>query len=212
MYAVDGVVLINQASVNAAGGFPYVISQPGSYKLAGNLVAKDTTTNLIVVKADNVTIDLNGFAITGTNTCLSGCSLLTGQVGISIDFYQKDLTIVNGTVAGMGGSGISLNGDGIRIDSVISHDNGSTGIFVRSGQISHVRVFNNGGYGIQGFAGGGILQNSYSARNALSGFDAIVTWSYFQNNFQLNGLNVTGGPTNMGQNLCGTSACPGAVF
>ena len=28
--AVDGVVLINQSTVTAAGGFPYVISQPGS--------------------------------------------------------------------------------------------------------------------------------------------------------------------------------------
>ena len=119
---------------------------------------------------------------------------------------------MNGTITGMGGSGISVNGDGIRIDSVTVHDNGSTGIYARSGQINHCRVFNNGGYGVQGYAGGGILQNSYIARNVLSGFDAIVTWSYFQNNFQLNTINVTGGPTNMGQNLCGTSVCPGGVF
>ena len=37
-FAVDGVTLINQSTVMAAGGFPYVISQPGSYKLAGNLM------------------------------------------------------------------------------------------------------------------------------------------------------------------------------
>ena len=37
VYAVDGQVLINQSTVIAAGGFPYVISQPGSYKLSGNL-------------------------------------------------------------------------------------------------------------------------------------------------------------------------------
>jgi hypothetical protein len=29
-FAVDGVVLINQSTVMAAGGFPYVISQSGS--------------------------------------------------------------------------------------------------------------------------------------------------------------------------------------
>jgi hypothetical protein len=36
-FAVDGVVLINQSTVMAAGGFPYKITQPGSYKLSGNL-------------------------------------------------------------------------------------------------------------------------------------------------------------------------------
>jgi hypothetical protein len=30
LFAVDGVVLINQSTVLAAGGFPYAISQPGS--------------------------------------------------------------------------------------------------------------------------------------------------------------------------------------
>ena len=33
-FGVDGVVLINQSTVMTSGGFPYVISQPGSYKLS----------------------------------------------------------------------------------------------------------------------------------------------------------------------------------
>jgi hypothetical protein len=36
-YAVDGATLINQSTVMASGGFPYIMSQPGSYKLSGNL-------------------------------------------------------------------------------------------------------------------------------------------------------------------------------
>jgi hypothetical protein len=36
-FGVDGVTLINQSTVIAAGGFPYTISRPGSYKLSGNL-------------------------------------------------------------------------------------------------------------------------------------------------------------------------------
>ena len=43
-FAVDGQVLINQSTVMAAGGFPYRITQPGSYKLAGNL-SMTTTVN-----------------------------------------------------------------------------------------------------------------------------------------------------------------------
>ena len=41
--AADGVIEINQASVKAAGGFPFVISQPGSYRLTGNLDVTDAT-------------------------------------------------------------------------------------------------------------------------------------------------------------------------
>ena len=41
-FAVDGQVLINQSTVIAAGGFPYRITQPGSYKLTGNLTMTTT--------------------------------------------------------------------------------------------------------------------------------------------------------------------------
>ncbi len=34
--AADGVIEINRASVEAGGGFPYVISEPVSYNLTGN--------------------------------------------------------------------------------------------------------------------------------------------------------------------------------
>src|SRR5580693_4484830 len=63
--AVDGVVLINQSTVMAAGGFPYTISQPGSYRLSGNL-ALTTVSAAIVITASNVTLDLNGFSISDT--------------------------------------------------------------------------------------------------------------------------------------------------
>ena len=37
LWAADGVIEINQVTVEANGGFPYVISEPGSYILTGNL-------------------------------------------------------------------------------------------------------------------------------------------------------------------------------
>src|SRR5579864_7254764 len=61
-FAVDGVVLINQSSVMAAGGFPYRITQTGSYKLSGNLVAP-VDQQAILITANNVTLDLNGFNV-----------------------------------------------------------------------------------------------------------------------------------------------------
>jgi hypothetical protein len=64
-FAVDGQILINQASVMAQGGFPFKIDESGSYKLSGNLVVP-SGSNGIAISVPNVTIDLNGFSITTT--------------------------------------------------------------------------------------------------------------------------------------------------
>ena len=46
-FAVDGQVLINMSTVTAAGGFPYKITQAGSYKLSGNLTVPNGDTTEI---------------------------------------------------------------------------------------------------------------------------------------------------------------------
>ena len=63
-FAVDGITLINQSTVMAAGGFPFSILQPGSYKLSGSLQVPAETTG-IQIFASGVTLDLNGFSLTG---------------------------------------------------------------------------------------------------------------------------------------------------
>lgn len=71
-FAVDGVVLIDQARALAgnvtpgdAPGLPVTISVPGSYRLSGNLNVPLESTG-IEITADNVTLDLNGFLIAGS--------------------------------------------------------------------------------------------------------------------------------------------------
>jgi hypothetical protein len=56
-FAVDGVVLINQATVASAGGLPFQITQPGSYRLSGDLTVPDGNTTAIKITADHVTVD-----------------------------------------------------------------------------------------------------------------------------------------------------------
>src|SRR5882724_6466568 len=75
-YAVDGVVLINQAAALAGNvtpgdmpGFPVTISAPGSYRLSGNLTVPNANTTAIELTADNVSIDLNGFSNIGPVVC-----------------------------------------------------------------------------------------------------------------------------------------------
>ena len=68
-FAVDGVTLIDQARALAgnvtpgdAPGFPVTLSLPGSYRLSGNLIVL-TPTDGILITADRVTLDLNGFSV-----------------------------------------------------------------------------------------------------------------------------------------------------
>ena len=97
-FAVDGVVLITQSSVLAAGGFPFVISQPGSYKLGGNLSAP-ARSNGIIIAASNVTLDLNGFTLSGVPQ--TSCGLCPDVFdGISATAGLKAVTIRNGVVSG----------------------------------------------------------------------------------------------------------------
>jgi hypothetical protein len=69
--AVDGIIEINQAKVLANGGsFPYTIAAANagqSYRLTGPLKVPASTDG-IDVNAPNVTIDLNGFTISGPGT------------------------------------------------------------------------------------------------------------------------------------------------
>jgi hypothetical protein len=70
---------------------PFNITQPGSYYLVTNLVV--TAGDAIQINASGVTLDLNGFTISTTDS---------GTTGIGIHFFngQKDITITNGHIRG----------------------------------------------------------------------------------------------------------------
>jgi hypothetical protein len=138
-FAVDGQVLINQSTLNAAGG-TYTITQAGSYKLSGNLLVRDENTTAIVVTADNVTINLNGFSILGPTVCVGNpvaCSPVGTGNGVDGGTHNS-ITVVNGNVRGMGHSGIFLGG------------NSSYGIFLGGygGYVERVHADSNGYNGI----------------------------------------------------------------
>jgi len=104
-FAVDGVVLINQSTVMAAGNFPYPISVAGSYKLSGNLVVPGNSVNGIQITASNVTLDLNGFSITES-------SLNPGNGGFAMVLTigaVTGVTLRNGTISAISARQINTN-------------------------------------------------------------------------------------------------------
>jgi parallel beta-helix repeat protein len=80
---------------------PFVIHEPGSYVVMGNLTG-DAASPGIIIEASDVTIDLNGFTLTG------GPASTEGITTPSIITPLQNIVIRNGTLRGWGGSGISL--------------------------------------------------------------------------------------------------------
>jgi hypothetical protein len=150
-FAVDGVVLINQSTVLAAGGFPYRITQPGSYKLSGNLVVPAGVDGIGIL-TDGVTIDLNGFRISGAVTCFiyAGgvvCDPFQPSSPAGISGTTNDVTIRNGSIVGFA-FGIELLGTNNLVEEIHATGNFDTGIQVSKALVRRNTVGQNGNTGI----------------------------------------------------------------
>lgn len=78
------------------------ITQPGSYYLTGDVSVSGNQPG-ILISASNVTIDLNGFTISGSG----GSNLL--QQGITTSGSVVRVKVRNGTIVGLGADGILLD-------------------------------------------------------------------------------------------------------
>ena len=178
--AVDGTVLINQSTITngltgcpTGGHFPIIICQSGSYRLSGNITVPDANTDAIHINADNVSLDLNGFAILGPATCQAGtfpvrCSATGFGFGIVSD--NNNIGVSNGAVNGMGGAGIGLFGIGVRIDGLRVANNADVfeaAISANFADITNCTVTTNAGDGI--FLGAGTVSLNFIGFNGGNG-------------------------------------------
>jgi len=108
--ATDGVLEINGTCASAGcfsgdpPGYPVVITQSGSYRLTGNLAVVIPSLSILDIRADHVTIDLNGFALLGPQVCDVGSCGSSGS-GYGIVSYNifptpENTTVLNGTISG----------------------------------------------------------------------------------------------------------------
>ena len=116
----------------------YTISQPGSYYLMGD---RYCSADGIQVDADNVTIDLMGYSLIGTDSG-SGNGINIGG--------QKNVEIRNGTILDFGQNGI-YSGD---ITSSKNH------------RVLNVRAISNKGNGIFLLGEGNLIKDCTAAENA----------------------------------------------
>lgn len=135
---VEARTIVNAANTPGDGTNTFIISQPGSYYLTGNITGV-AGKHGISVQADDVTLDLNGFAL------ISGGS---GTVrGVNVPAARINFCVRNGSVRGWSDGGV--RGD------------------AATGTAEKLRVANNaGGYGLA-MGNGSSIRDCEASGNAI---------------------------------------------
>jgi parallel beta-helix repeat protein len=175
--------VLNQTNAPGDSDSIFRITQPGSYYLEANLTGV-AGKHGIEIAASGVTIDLNGFDLSGVPSMGNFDGIRTSAIGF------ESLTIRNGAIREWGGDGIDLVSSlsfNVRIDGVVASHNTGSGIQTGSGgTVTHSSAYFNSGNGIT--AGGSVVIADCSAsRNGAigisggSGTTVARCSSYFNN-------------------------------
>jgi hypothetical protein len=151
---------------------PHTITEPGSYVLTSDIrdciPCDDLPTNGIIIAANDVTLDMNGFALVGApGNSLSGIVVQNGLTNV---------VITNGVVRDWDGQGIDASGArNARLDNVRVSDNEGSGILLGfSGIVSFATASGNGGQGIA-VAPGSLISHCTATGNLQDGLVATPT-------------------------------------
>ncbi|MEM1321846.1 MAG: right-handed parallel beta-helix repeat-containing protein [Bacteroidota bacterium] len=138
------------------------IDEPGHYFLRDTLWVNRAYRDGITIRSDNVTLDLNGFAI------MAGP--LATRDGIEIDANNNNITIKNGVIAGFGKDGINaFSADMSTFQNLHLRDNGGEGLRVDfSCLIVDCTATGNGSFGFL-TDDCSIIRNCTASNNALDG-------------------------------------------
>ncbi len=215
-HADNGVFVINDVCdgfgcfPGDTNGLPITITQPGSYRLTSNLESSSTTTNVIEINSDNVTLDLNGFSIIGPRTCTGdNASLVCSNAGMTAHAItasgRKNITVKNGITRGFD-TGVNLQSTASRgnvVQNVQSSQN-EFGIVVLNGMVSDCVANRNLDTGISnGLFSNTFVKDSFAIGNRTRSIIAITCSNvYLANNGSDNCGVYTNGST------CGGSLCP----
>jgi len=161
---------------------PFTISNSGSYYLTTNLTSA-AAANGIIVQANNVTIDLHGFALSGVAGSLNG---------LTVSSVQSGLSVFGGVVTGWGGAGVSaVNASGSQFEHLILSHNASHGLIAGTNTtVRHCLATANGGDGLE-LTSGGLAEDNNCQNNSLCGLHVLGNASRVEANHL--GANGTSG-------------------
>lgn len=188
---------------------PVVITTSGSYYLTTNLNA--VSGNGITISANNVSLDLNGFALTASGAG-NGIILPTTQANVTVrngsvsgwayGVFANNVIVEHLTVSSCSSAGIRCTGSA-QMRNCICAGNSGTGIYVDAdGLITDCIASGNGSYGI--LAIHSIVRNCRVANNGLSGINistGAVSGCLVENNSG-NGIYINLPGTEVIGNVC----------
>ena len=136
--------------------FPISISSSGSYKLIENITCSTQDTSAITISADDVTLDLNGFTITG-----AGKAVGSSGDGIEATSTVRNITIKNGIIRDCRDDGIDMaSATSITVENVTMYNNGDRGVYANiGGRVINCTAEANGFCGIEFYQNGVLIGN-----------------------------------------------------
>jgi len=123
---VEARTIVNATNTPGDGANSFIISAPGSYYLTGNITGT-ASKHGISIQANDVTLDLNGFAL------ISGGG---GVRGVNVPVAQSGFSIRNGSVRGWTGGGVRADTAVTLAEKLRLSDNvGAIGLAVGNGSM-----------------------------------------------------------------------------
>ncbi len=199
---------------------PFTITASGSYYLGTNLSA--ATGNGITISNNNVTVDLNGFALAGGPSSANGIYMPASQINVtvrngSISGWQNGVVVVPNTSRGIvlerlavsscGQYGIFSSSPAL-VRNCLSISNQYAGIYVfGGGQITDCDASYNGNNGI--IAADGIVRNCSAANNGHYGIYATpgtVSGCWIRNNINSGIYLISAGSEIIGNTCVGNNS------
>jgi parallel beta-helix repeat protein len=149
---------------------PYNLDHSGSYYLTGDWHLDAPGTDAIAISADNVTLDLNGFALIGPGKTVGSDDGVYVNCGTEITpVFCNNISISNGTVRDWGGNGVNaFHSNNSEFANLRLYYNGGNGIFVAFGTVTDSEASENGAGGFRVTSGTVVRSSAYS--NASYGF------------------------------------------
>lgn len=184
--AAHAQTTIDQSKALAGGvtrddlpGYPITLNQPGHYKLMSNLVVP-AGVHGIVIGADDVTLDLNGFRILGAGSCSRNPNLAsvscvghTGGHGVYVQGNGSFTSVIrNGSVRGFD-KGVSMEG-GLAEDLELKYNEAGLYLMAQLLTPTHARgiAAHMNGYGVR-IETSALVERSVASGNTV-GFGATV--------------------------------------
>jgi len=157
------------SSVNTPGDADSVfkIIQPGSYYLSGD-VAGIAGKHGIEIVASNVTVDLMGFSLRGSEGSLGGVRVTQANA--------ENVALRNGIVSGWGLAGVDLAAGLDNVGCIVEHvqSTGNLGVGINASSRAIIRHCSARGNGTMGISTGvrSLIEQSLAEGNAISGISA----------------------------------------